>query len=60
MADVGVAVARGRGLLFCGGKVIRQVAAEDIVDELVSEVERLTGQERGRAGLADGGHHPGL
>ncbi|MEW6522165.1 MAG: flavodoxin-dependent (E)-4-hydroxy-3-methylbut-2-enyl-diphosphate synthase [Bacillota bacterium] len=40
-ADVGVAAGRGRALLFSGGKVIRQVAAEDIVEELVREVQKL-------------------
>ena len=40
-ADVGVACGRGCGLIFRHGEVIRKVAEEDIVEELMAEIERL-------------------
>ncbi|HAI20397.1 MAG TPA: 4-hydroxy-3-methylbut-2-en-1-yl diphosphate synthase [Clostridiales bacterium UBA8153] len=45
-ADVGLAAGPGRALLFSGGRVLKELLAADIVEELVREVRRRT-QERG-------------
>lgn len=37
--DIGVACGKGQGLIFVGGKPLRKVAEEDIVDELFREIE---------------------
>lgn len=37
--DIGVACGRGQGLIFVGGKPLRRVPEEDIVDELFREIE---------------------
>jgi len=44
-ADVGVAGGKGVGLLFRGGKVLRKVAEEELLDALMEEVERLPDSE---------------
>lgn len=38
-ADIGIACGRGKALLFANGRPLRQVAEEDIVDELFAEIE---------------------
>ena len=43
-ADVGVAGGKGEGVLFKGGKAIRKVAAEDMVEELMAEIAGLIAQ----------------
>jgi (E)-4-hydroxy-3-methylbut-2-enyl-diphosphate synthase len=40
-ADIGIACGKGSGLIFAGGKPLRKVAEEDLVDELFAEIERL-------------------
>ncbi|MDP2167624.1 MAG: flavodoxin-dependent (E)-4-hydroxy-3-methylbut-2-enyl-diphosphate synthase [Thermodesulfovibrionales bacterium] len=40
-ADIGIAAAKGMGLLFKGGKVIKKVKEKDLLDELIREAERL-------------------
>ena len=42
-ADIGVACGRGSGLLFVGGKALRKVPEERIVDELFKEIHRRFG-----------------
>ncbi|HCJ78950.1 MAG TPA: 4-hydroxy-3-methylbut-2-en-1-yl diphosphate synthase [Desulfotomaculum sp.] len=42
-ADLGIAAGRGGGLLFRQGKVIRRVPENDLVEELVREVLKITG-----------------
>jgi (E)-4-hydroxy-3-methylbut-2-enyl-diphosphate synthase len=37
-ADIGVACGRGQGLIFAGGKPVRKVPEDRIVDELLSEI----------------------
>lgn len=39
-ADLGVACGRGQAMLFEGGKPLRKVPADKIVDELTAEIER--------------------
>ena len=40
-ADIGIAGARGEGLLFRHGEIIRKVPEETMVDELKKEVDKL-------------------
>ena len=40
-ADLGVACGRGQGLLFSHGQIIGKVAEDQIVDALMSEVDKL-------------------
>ena len=40
-ADIGIAGGKGEGLIFRHGKIIRKVPENDIVDELMSEIEKL-------------------
>ena len=40
-ADIGIAGARGEGLLFMKGKTVRKVPEETMVDELKKEIDRL-------------------
>lgn len=40
-ADIGIACGKGSGLIFAGGKPLRKVAEEDLVDELFAEIEKL-------------------
>ena len=40
-ADIGVACGKGSATLFKRGKVVRKIAAEHIVDELVSEIHSM-------------------
>ena len=41
LADVGIAGGRGAGAVFAGGVMLRKVAEDALVDELMTEVERL-------------------
>ena len=40
-ADVGVAGSRDGGVIFSGGRAIKKVSAERMVDELMAEVIRV-------------------
>ncbi len=40
-ADIGIACGKGSGLIFAGGKPLRKVAEEDLVDALFTEIEKL-------------------
>ena len=40
-ADIGIAGARGEGLLFMKGKTVRKVPEETMVDELKIEIDKL-------------------
>ena len=40
-ADIGITGSNGEGLIFKGGKVIRRVPEEKIVDELFQEIDKL-------------------
>ncbi len=40
-ADIGIAGGRGEGLIFRKGEIIRKVPEDKIVDELMSEIQRL-------------------
>lgn len=40
-ADVGIAGGRGEGLLFAGGKILRKLPQEELVDALMEEIEKL-------------------
>ena len=41
MADVGITGGAGVGMLFAGGKLVRKVREEDLVDELMREIETI-------------------
>ena len=43
LADVGIAGGKGAGAVFSGGKMLRKVSEESLVDELMKEVERFEG-----------------
>jgi (E)-4-hydroxy-3-methylbut-2-enyl-diphosphate synthase len=49
-ADVGVAVAGGRGVLFLEGKPIARLERQEIVPALLKEVRRLADAGRSPAG----------
>lgn len=38
-ADIGIACGRGTGVIFAGGKMLRKVDENDLVDELFKEIE---------------------
>ena len=40
-ADIGIAGGRGEGLIFRKGEIIRKVPEDKIVDELMSEIQKL-------------------
>ncbi|WBW96028.1 flavodoxin-dependent (E)-4-hydroxy-3-methylbut-2-enyl-diphosphate synthase [Oceanirhabdus sp. W0125-5] len=40
-ADIGIAGGNGEGLIFKKGKVIKKVAEDDLLEELMKEIERL-------------------
>ncbi|MED4997356.1 flavodoxin-dependent (E)-4-hydroxy-3-methylbut-2-enyl-diphosphate synthase, partial [Geobacillus stearothermophilus] len=40
-ADIGIAGARGEGLLFRHGKIVRKVPEEQMVEELKKEIDKL-------------------
>lgn len=40
-ADIGITGANGEGLIFKGGKVIKRVPEDEILDELFSEIDKL-------------------
>ena len=41
-ADIGIAGARGEGLLFRKGKIVRKVPEEIMVEELKKEIDQVT------------------
>lgn len=43
-ADIGIAGARGEGLLFMKGKTVRKVPEETMVDELKMEIDKLAAE----------------
>jgi (E)-4-hydroxy-3-methylbut-2-enyl-diphosphate synthase len=46
-ADVGIAGGRGSGILFKKGKRVEKVPESELLDRLLSEVERMTGEKIG-------------
>ena len=40
-ADIGVTGAKGEGLLFKEGRIIRRVAEENIIDALFEELDKM-------------------
>ena len=40
-ADIGIAGARGEGLLFRKGEIVRKVPENELVDELKKEIDQL-------------------
>jgi len=44
-ADVGIAGGRGSGILFKRGKRVEKVSESELLDRLLSEVERITGEK---------------
>jgi (E)-4-hydroxy-3-methylbut-2-enyl-diphosphate synthase len=40
-ADIGIAGGKGCGLIFKKGKIIKKVQEEKLLDELMSEIEKL-------------------
>lgn len=40
-ADIGIAGGNGEGLIFAKGKIIKKVAEEDLLDELILQIEKL-------------------
>ncbi|NLC02863.1 MAG: flavodoxin-dependent (E)-4-hydroxy-3-methylbut-2-enyl-diphosphate synthase [Tissierellia bacterium] len=40
-ADIGLAGGKGEGLIFAKGKIIKKVAEEDLLDELMRQIEKL-------------------
>ena len=44
-ADVGIAGGRGEGLIFRKGEILRKVPEDRLADELMLEIERLTGEK---------------
>ncbi len=53
-ADVGVACGDGKGVIFCGGKIVDTVPEAEITRRIVSEAERLTGEKNGGEETAAG------
>jgi (E)-4-hydroxy-3-methylbut-2-enyl-diphosphate synthase len=48
MADVGITGGNGVGLIFAKGKMLRKVAEADLVEELMSEIRKISsGEEHG-------------
>jgi len=43
-ADIGIAGARGEGLLFMKGKTVRKVPEETMVEELKKEIDKLAAE----------------
>lgn len=41
MADLGITGGAGLGMIFAAGELVRKVAEEDLVDELMKEVDRV-------------------
>ncbi|MGA2731416.1 MAG: flavodoxin-dependent (E)-4-hydroxy-3-methylbut-2-enyl-diphosphate synthase [Syntrophobacteraceae bacterium] len=46
-ADVGIAGGRGSGILFKKGKRVEKVAESELLERLLSELERMTGEKIG-------------
>ncbi|MCP3876683.1 MAG: flavodoxin-dependent (E)-4-hydroxy-3-methylbut-2-enyl-diphosphate synthase [Desulfobacteraceae bacterium] len=47
-ADIGIAGGDGKGILFKKGKVIRKIDQENLVDQLLSEVDNMTKNSKGK------------
>jgi (E)-4-hydroxy-3-methylbut-2-enyl-diphosphate synthase len=45
-SDVGVAGGDGVGLIYVGGKVLRKVGEEEIIEVMAREVERIVEEKR--------------
>jgi len=41
-ADIGIAGGDGKGILFKKGKVVRKIAQENLVEELLEEIDNMT------------------
>lgn len=46
-ADVGIAGGDGKGAIFAHGQLLRTVPQEDLADELMNEIHRITGERNG-------------
>ncbi len=44
-ADVGIAGAKGSGILFKKGERVAKVPEKDLLDRLISEIEKMTGEK---------------
>lgn len=55
-ADIGIAGARGEGLLFRYGKVIRKVPEAELVNELKKEIDQIVAEYE-RTGVIPGRNH---
>ncbi len=47
-ADIGIAGGDGKGILFKKGKVIRKIDQENLVDQLLSEIDDMTENSKGK------------
>lgn len=47
-ADIGIAGARGEGLLFRHGKIVRKIPEEKMVEELKKEIDQLAAQYKAK------------
>jgi (E)-4-hydroxy-3-methylbut-2-enyl-diphosphate synthase len=55
-ADIGIAGARGEGMLFRYGEMIRKVPENDLVSELKKEIDQIV-EEYNRTGVIPGRNH---
>lgn len=46
-ADVGIAGGDGKGAIFAHGQLLRTVPQEDLADELMKEIHKITGERNG-------------
>src|SRR5258705_8723822 len=56
-SDVGIAGGVGVGLLMRGGKIVRKVKEEEIVDALMKEVVEVAREREAQGGNESGGGH---
>src|SRR5690606_3479021 len=55
-ADIGIAGARGEGLLFMKGKTVRKVPEETMVEELKKEIDKLAAEMAEERAKAEAGN----
>jgi (E)-4-hydroxy-3-methylbut-2-enyl-diphosphate synthase len=41
-ADIGIAGGKGEGILFSHGKILRRIPEDKLVDELITEIKKLS------------------
>ncbi|MCF6246302.1 MAG: flavodoxin-dependent (E)-4-hydroxy-3-methylbut-2-enyl-diphosphate synthase [Desulfobacula sp.] len=46
-ADIGIACGDGKGILFKKGKVIRKIDQDELVDQLLDEIDKMTKNSKG-------------